>query len=67
MVVPTIIAIIAQYTTPIINSPVIVLSYIRTKTSFLGPFKKLFLNKEVKNCLDDLIYITTKSLIQNQN
>ena len=34
------------------TKPVIVLLYIRTKTSLLGPFKKL-------NCLDDLIYITT--------
>ena len=31
----------------------------RTKTSFLGLFKKLFLYKEVQNCFDDLIYITT--------
>ena len=37
------------------TKPVIVLPYIRTKTSFLGPFKKL-------NCLDDLIYITTSSI-----
>ena len=32
-----------------------VLTYMRTKTSLLGPFKKL-------NCLDNLIYITTKGL-----
>ena len=30
-----------------------VLMYVRTKTSLLGPFRK-------KNCLDDLIYITTQ-------
>ena len=35
-----------------LTKPVKVLLYIRTKTSLLGPFKKL-------NCLDDLIYITT--------
>ena len=35
------------------TKPVKVLPYIRTKTSLLGPYKKL-------NCLDDLIYITTQ-------
>ena len=39
--------------------PVIVLPYIWTKTSFLGLFKKL-------NCLDDLIYTTTKWHVQSQ-
>ena len=34
------------------TKPVIVLPYVRTKTSLLGPFKKL-------NCFDDLIYIIT--------
>ena len=34
------------------TKPVTVFSYIRTKTSLLGLFKKL-------NCLDDLTYITT--------
>ena len=41
------------------TKPVIVLPYIQTKTSLLGPFRKL-------NCLDDLIYITTKSHVQSQ-
>ena len=39
------------------TKPVIVLPSIRTKTSLLGPFKKL-------NCLDDLIYITTEKIYQ---